>query len=98
MKLSVVVRPEAAADLFAARDWYDRQRAGLADAFAAQVAAVCDPLAAMPELFAVTWQGVRACRVRKFPYVVHDRALTDRVEILAVLHSSRDPSTWRERA
>ena len=70
MRLPVVLRPEAAQDLLSARDWYDRQRAGLGDAFSAQVSAVFDQVAAMPQLFAVTWEDVRVCRLRRFPYVV----------------------------
>ena len=94
MKFPVVLRPKAEQDLFSARDWYDRQRAGLGDEFAAQVSATLDRLAAMPESFAVKWQDVRSCRLRRFPYVIYYRALADQVEVLAVLHGSRDPSAW----
>lgn len=98
MSLPVVLRPEAEQDLISARDWYDRQRVGLGDTFSDQVSALFGRLADMPELFATRWQDIRACRVRRFPYVVYYRALADRVEVLAVLHTSRDPSTWRSRA
>ncbi|HEX8201483.1 MAG TPA: type II toxin-antitoxin system RelE/ParE family toxin [Isosphaeraceae bacterium] len=54
-------------------------------------------MAAMSQLFAVTWEDVRACRLRRFPYVVYYRVLADRVEVLAVLHGSRESSTWRSR-
>lgn len=40
MKLPVVVRPEALADLLVARDWYDRQKEGRGDLFSAQATAV----------------------------------------------------------
>ena len=54
-------------------------------------------LAVMPEVFATQWQDVRACRLRKFPYVIYYRVLADRVEVLAVLHGSRDSSAWQSR-
>ena len=98
MRLPVVLRHEAAADLLAARDWYDRQAMGLGDGFSARAEEVFDQLAAMPELFAATWGNVRACRLRKFPYVVYYRVLADCVEVLAVLPASRDPSAWQSRA
>ena len=97
MKLPVVLRPEAQQDLLSARDWYDQRQTGLGDTFAVQVSAVFDHLAAMPESFTVHWQDVRSCRLRRFPYVVYYRALADRVEVLAVLHGSRDPSAWQSR-
>jgi plasmid stabilization system protein ParE len=45
----------------------------------------------------VVWQDVRAARLRKFRYVVYYVVLTDHVEVLAVLHGSRDESTWKSR-
>lgn len=97
MSLSVVLRPEAAQDLLSARDWYDGQKVGLGDEFAAQVSVVFDRVSAIPESFALRWQDVWSCRLRRFPYTVYYRALRDRVEILAVLHGSRNPSAWQSR-
>ena len=52
----------------------------------------------MPELFQTIWLDVRCCRPRRFPYVVYYRARTDCVEVLAVMHVRRDPSSWQSRA
>jgi plasmid stabilization system protein ParE len=35
--------------------------------------------------------------VRRFPYCVYYRPHADRIEILAVFHSSRAPSDWPSR-
>jgi plasmid stabilization system protein ParE len=51
-----------------------------------------------PELYAVVLRGVRRVKLRRFPYVVYYRALTDRAEVIAVLHGSRDPRLWQRRA
>ena len=51
----------------------------------------------MPEMFGVVWRDVRAVRVRRFQYVVYYFVLSDRVEILAVIHGARDESAWRSR-
>ena len=98
MSLPVVVRPEADEDIAAARDWYDDQQAGLGKPFAARVAAVIDRLGDMPELYCEVGPGVRAAPVARFPYVLYYRPFADRVEVLAVLHGSRDPSAWQDRA
>ncbi|MFI5454017.1 MAG: type II toxin-antitoxin system RelE/ParE family toxin [Isosphaerales bacterium] len=98
MSLPVVLRPEVEQDLLTARDWYDQQQDGLGDKFTAEISVVFDRLAEMPELYAVAWRDVRTCRPRRFPYVVYYRVLTDRVEVFAVLHGSRDPSSWQSRA
>ena len=51
-----------------------------------------------PELHGVVWRNVRALRLRKFTYVVYYRVHDDRVEVLAVMHGSRDASAWQARA
>jgi plasmid stabilization system protein ParE len=95
MSLPVVLRPEAEQDLIEARGWYERQ--GRGDDFLEAISTVFDRLAENPELYAISWKNVRTCRPRKFPYVVYYRVMADRVEVLAVLHGSRDPAIWRSR-
>jgi plasmid stabilization system protein ParE len=96
--LLVVVRPEAEADLVEARSWYTRQRAGLADQFVDAVEEVLEQVRENPESHAQSLKNVRRATVRRFPYVVYYRLLDGRVEVLAVLHASRDPRAWQQRA
>ena len=70
MSRPVVVRPEADADVAAARDWYDGQAPGLGARFAARAAAAIDRLGDMPELYGEVAPGVRVAPVARFPYVV----------------------------
>ena len=84
--LPLVIRPEAQADLLDAREWYNRQRAGLGNQFVGAV-----------EEYACTMKSVRRGKIRRFPYVVYYRVLDDRTEVLAVLHGSRDPRVWQRR-
>jgi toxin ParE1/3/4 len=71
MKLPLVLRPEAEKDLLSARDWYDGQRTGLGEKFAAEAVAALGRISAMPEAFALKWEDVRSSRMRRFPYVVY---------------------------
>ena len=98
MSLPVVLRPEAQDDLLLARDWYERQSAGLGDTFTAAVELLLARISGMPELYAVTFRRVRPAKVRRFPYVVYYRVLIDRIEVLAILHGSRDARIWKGRA
>lgn len=52
---------------------------------------------AMPEMYAIVLRGVRRAKLRKFPYLVYYRLLDDRIEVIGVLHGSRNPKLWRER-
>jgi toxin ParE1/3/4 len=58
---------------------------------------VLERIEAMPELYGVVWQDVRAARLRKFRYLVYYVVFADRVEVLAVMHASRDASAWQSR-
>ena len=51
----------------------------------------------MPELYAEVWMTVRAARLRKFRHLVYYVVLADRVEVIAVMHGSRDSSAWQSR-
>ena len=98
MNLPLILRPEAEHDLASARSWYEEQRTGLGDELVSEVSAAFERIAEMPEMYAVAWEAVRSCRLRRFPYIAYYRVLEDRIEVLAVLHGSRDPETWRSRA
>jgi plasmid stabilization system protein ParE len=98
VSLPLVLRPEAQADLLAARDWYEQQRPGLGDEFADFVEQTFDRIAAMPKLYALTIEDARRAKLRRFPDVVFYRILADRIEVIGVLHGSRDPRIWQDRA
>ncbi len=98
MSLPIVLRPEAQADLLAARNWYEQQRTGLGDTFAEAVEQILSWIEAMPEMYAVVAWDVRRGKLRRFPYVVYYRVLGDRIEVIAILHGSRDPQVWQGRA
>jgi plasmid stabilization system protein ParE len=93
----VVLRPEAEADLLRARDWYEREGSELALAFADSFEAIIARIEVMPELYAEDLKSVRRGKLRRFPYLIYYRVLSDRIEIIGVLHVSRDPRVWQKR-
>lgn len=97
MSLRVVLRPEAEADLLAVRAWYEQEHSELGETFADSFEAMIASLEAMPELYAVALENIRRGKLRRFPYLVYYRVLSDRIEVLGILHGSRDPRVWRER-
>ena len=97
MSLRVEFRPEAEADLLNARDWYEEQQAGVGEMFWAAVESAVTRISAMPEMYVKTLRDFRRAKIRKFPYVIYYRVLSDRIEMIAVLHASRDPHLWQER-
>ena len=70
----MIIRPEAEADLVNARDWYERQRAGLGAAFLLCVEEVLDRIDRTPEIDVIVYQDVRRAFTRRFPYAARDPA------------------------
>lgn len=98
MSLPLFIRPEAEQDLASARAWYNGQRRGLGAGFIGEITAALERISSRPGMYDLVHVDVRACRVHRFPYLVYFRVLSDRIEVLAVLHGSRHPSGWQERS
>jgi len=66
MRLPVILRPEAETDI---QETYDlpEEKTGLGRRFAAKVRAALERLEAMPELYGVVWEDVRANSSAKVP-------------------------------
>lgn len=98
VSLPVVLRPEAGRDVEEARDFLDAIQSGLGQAFLGRLKATLDNIAGMPEMYAIVWRSVRAARLARFTYVVYFRILHTRVEVIAIMHGSRDAGPWKARA
>jgi plasmid stabilization system protein ParE len=98
MNLPVVLRDEAQAEFDEAFDHYEAHRRGLGVAFAGRVQDVFDRISANPQLHAVVLGDIRKAVVARFPSCVYYRGEATRVQVIAVFHTSRDPSIWQGRA
>jgi plasmid stabilization system protein ParE len=97
MKRRIVLRPAAEADLLQARDWYEQETSALAKEFADAFEEMIARIEAMPELYVVVLKNIRRGKLRRFPYLIYYTVLSDRIEVIGVLHGSRDPGVWQER-
>jgi toxin ParE1/3/4 len=97
VSLPVILRHEAEVDVQEARDQFEAIRVGLGNQVLARFREVLARIEKMPELHGKVWEDVRAVRLKQFRYIVYFIVLADRVEVLAVLHSARDPSSWQSR-
>jgi plasmid stabilization system protein ParE len=97
MSLPIRLLPEARDEFDAAADWYEQRRPGLGVDFVARVRETLNRIAANPRLHAAVYGDVRKATVQKFPYVVLYREEAAEVVVIAVFHTSRDPSIWQAR-
>ena len=97
MSRPVVFRPQAEAEVLAARTWYDAQRPGLGDEFAAAFDRALNLVTTSPESFPKVHGETRRALLRRFPYALYFRLLPSALLVLAVVHGRRDPRVWRSR-
>ena len=97
MSLPVVLTPEARQEYDSAFDYYESRRAGLGTAFAGRVRDVLTRIGNSPKMHGIVSGDIRKAVVSKFPYCVYYRERADRVEVIAVFHTRRDPADWQGR-
>ena len=95
--LPVTFLNEAEAELEEAQAWYEERSPGLGQAFVTSVQAAIERIRRSPWQFPVVDHEVRRALIRRFPYGVFYLAEEDRVVVIAVFHSSRNPREWKAR-
>jgi plasmid stabilization system protein ParE len=94
---SLLVRPEAQADLAETLKWYEEQ-AGLGRQFVEMVDAALVSITKNPLAYPAVRKVVRRALTKRFPYGVLYLVEADTVVVLAILHQARDPEIWSRRA
>jgi len=90
--------PEALAEFEAAADFYSERQTGLElrfiDAVQSAIRRICDS----PERWSIFDGDIRRILVHVFPYAVLYVAEPDCINIIAIMHCSRQPGYWKTRA
>jgi plasmid stabilization system protein ParE len=94
----IALRPDAAAELEEAHDWYETQRPGSGDGFLLEFRRVVARILENPMQFPVVHGDVRRALFHRFPYALFFRIAGDSITVIACFHGRRDPSEWQARA
>lgn len=90
----IQIAEEAAFEMDAAFNWYDRRRSGLGDQFLEACNIAFSEIALRPQAFPKVHGDMRRALLRKFPFGVFYTHAPDSVTILADVHSRRSPDVW----
>ncbi len=93
----LIVYAAARADFEAAIAWYRERSPTAAARFEAAVSLEMETIRSNPELYSKWDDQHRFALVRRFPYYIAYRAFPDRIEVVAIHHTSRDPAGWQDR-
>ena len=98
MKRGFVLRDIAAQEFDNSIAHYEGKREGLGEEFRAVIEQLFQRIADNPELFPqVRGEVHRAVVIRRFPFVIHFLVEPERIVILSVFHTSRDPEHLKFR-
>jgi len=94
----LIFTTEADTDVVSAFDWYEAQQEGRGRQFVLAVDEACDRIREAPLRHAVLVNGIRRMPTRRFPYGVFYVMRRETIHVIAVVHDSRNPAVWQQRA
>ncbi len=89
--------PPARAEFMDAISYYNLQSEGLGYEFAAEVKRTLERIVQHPNAWVTLSKRTRRCRTIRFPYGVIYQIRKETLLIVAVMHLSREPKTWKSR-
>ena len=98
MTLSVRLTPAPERDILLAAGWYLEDAPAMVASFEAELDGTFQRIADRPEMYQMVEASVHRATVPRFPFSVFYRILPDRIEVVGILHQSRDPRDWQRRA
>jgi plasmid stabilization system protein ParE len=94
----MMLHADAEAELRDAMAYYEARKEGLGGDFRKEIEAALGRIAANPLRFAeYRIKGIRECPVKRFPYALYYRELSDSIWVAAVAHQKRRPGYWSRR-
>ena len=97
MSLPITLHRAVQREIDEAARWYEDQRAGLGRDFLDAIDQVMSDITVNPARFGFAKADVREGAIQRFSYVIYYRVLPDRIRVLAVQHTARDPASWASR-
>jgi len=95
MKLEFLAPAES--EFADAISYYNKQSEGLGFEFASEVKRTLERIVQFPEAWHNLSKRTRRCRTNRFPYGVVYQVGAEVILIVAIMHLSRDPKTWKSR-
>lgn len=77
--------------------WYEEKQSGLGDDFISSLDSTISIIIQNPFLFEVKFEGLRVAPTKRFPFRVIYYLEDTQIGVIAVFHTSRNPTVWKER-
>jgi plasmid stabilization system protein ParE len=93
----VEFHPEAIAEAVAAANWYRERSPRAGEAFLFEIDHAVDRIAEAPEAWPPYLYGTHRFLLRRFPFSVVYRRISNTIQIIALAHGRRRPGYWKGR-
>lgn len=97
MTREVRLRPEAGQDLVEAATWYEGNQPGLGQQFLDEANETLTSIGEQPLAYTVVYRSLRRPLLKRFPFGVFFLVNEHNVVVVAILHGSRHPRSWKNR-
>lgn len=97
MSYSFFISQAAYDDIKAASEWYENHRIGLSLDFELCLEGGYEDIKNNPTAYQIKFKNVRVKYINRFPYGIHYFIDNDKIYVLAVLHTSKNPNIWTGR-
>lgn len=95
--MEIIFLPPAKSEFAEAISYYNDQSEGLGYEFAAEVKRTLERIIQYPNAWFKLSNRTHRCRTNRFPYGIIYQIREGTLLIVAVMHLSREPKTWKSR-
>lgn len=93
----LLIKPLAEKDIEDITLWYNDIRKDLGNEFLLSLEATFNSIQGNPTNFQIVYKNLRRALTIRFPYGVFYIIEENTIYVLAVVHTSRNPKSWRKR-
>lgn len=93
----LIIQLQATQEADKVAKWYEDQFPGLGVEFLLELDAALGRVINNPDIYPPVYEDARRVLVRRFPYAAYFILEADTVQIVAILHQSRNPDVWQSR-
>jgi plasmid stabilization system protein ParE len=93
---TLIIRPEAEADIKDAFEWYESKQTGLGNNFIEETEMLFQRIEEYPNLFPKVYGKLQRALLHRFPYSVFFRIGGSIATVFGVLHQRRNPAEWQK--
>ncbi len=97
MTYELLIKPAAEEDIFDAAIWYQEKRENLGTRFISFLDQAFDKIRVNPNQYPIKYKKTRVALLKVFPFGIHYMVEGDKIVVLAVLHTSRNPKISKDR-